>query len=126
MDSSNNNSKKQKISALMTCFCSQEFDSLGVNIATQNYENSLGDENAVCSEWFFDKGMQRFLDPIISVVTVLINMILVYVVEICILWMKLTTETANANSMLLIMFIVVFLNTAVIGIAQTMNYEGNN
>jgi hypothetical protein len=40
--------------------------------------------------------------------------------------MKLTTETANANSMLLIMFIVVFLNTAVIGIAQTMNYEGNN
>jgi hypothetical protein len=70
--------------------------------------------------------MQRFLDPIVSVVTVVINMILMEVVEVCILWLKLTTETANANSMLVIMFFVIFVNTAVIGIAQTMNYDGDN
>jgi hypothetical protein len=52
-----NNSKKQKISALMTCFCSQEFDNNGIGVTTQQYTNSLGEENAVCSEWFFDKSM---------------------------------------------------------------------
>ena len=110
----------------MTCFCSSEYEKFSFAITQQTYWNSMGEENAVCSEWFFDKSAQRFLDPIISVVTVVINEVLMAVVEVCILWLKLTTQSANANSMMLIMFFVVFVNTAVIGLAQTMNYDGNN
>jgi hypothetical protein len=112
--------QKKRLSGVMNCFCKSEYEELGSDL----YGTSYLQKYEICNEWLEDQTSIIFtMSNMFSIVISVINEILKYLVWLLVKRLKYQTKSSEGNAMMITLFVLTFVNTAVLLILENTNFS---
>ena len=112
--------QKKRLSGVMNCFCKQEYEELGSDL----YGTAYLQKYEICNEWLEDQTSIIFtMSNMFSIVISVINEILKYLVWLLVKRLKYQTKSSEGNAMMITLFVLTFVNTAVLLILENTNFS---